>query len=185
MPRMPYPDPACLSKDIREKISRLPSNVSSMLAGASPGVNRGFAAFAAALIDDSPLPAQLREIAILRVGYLSNAPYEIYQHEALARHVGLSGEAIEAIQVGGEKAEVLGEAGCAVLTFTDDLVRNVRPGDASLAEIRAHLDDSMVIDLTLAIGAYMMICRFLETTGIEIDGAPIDWGARADTNRKK
>ena len=71
---------------------------------------------------------------------------------------------------------MLGEAGAAVLAFVDDLVKNVRPGDATLAGVRKHLSDTDVIDLTLVSGMYMMVSRFLEATGVEIDTAPIEWG---------
>ncbi len=178
MPRIPYPDLATVPADLVERLGDSPSNVNRMLLGATPDVYRGFSALARSLFELSPLSAQLREIAILRVGYLSNAAYEIYQHEAFARHVGLSDAQIAAIKEGGAKATVLGEDGAAVLAFTDDVVRNVRPSDASLGGVRAHLPDPLVLDLIFVIGAYMTVSRFLETTGIELDEKPIDWAQR-------
>jgi 4-carboxymuconolactone decarboxylase len=178
MPRLPYPDAATLPDDLRARLSGSPPNVVRMMVGASPGVSRGFSAFSRSLFTETALSPQLREIAILRVGYLSNSAYEVFQHEAYARHVGLSEAQIEAIREGGDKSALLGEAGAAVLAFTDDLVRNVRPSDASLERVRAHLADNLVIDLTFVVGAYLAVTRFLETTGIEIDSDPIDWGAR-------
>ena len=182
---MPYPDVASLPDDIRQRLDASSPNVSRMLVAASPGVYRGFSAFTRSLFDETPLSPQLREIAILRTGYLSNSAYETFQHEAYARHVGLSDAQIEAIREGGVKAQLLGEAGAAVLAFTDDLVRNVRPGDATLSAVRALLGDTVVTDLVLIVGAYMTVSRFLETTGIEIDETPIDWGAREASQRGK
>jgi 4-carboxymuconolactone decarboxylase len=183
MPRIPYPDLASLPEDMRERLSGSPPNVSRMLMGLTPGVFRGFSAFSRSIFDASPLSPQLREIAILRVGYLSNAPYEVYQHEAYARHVGLTDDQIAAVREGGEQAGLLGEAGQAVLAFTDDLVRNVRPGDATLSAVRSHLGDAVTMDLVLVIGAYMTVSRFLETTGVEIDEKPIDWGEHNARNK--
>jgi 4-carboxymuconolactone decarboxylase len=185
MPRIPYPDVAALPEDIRQRLTDSPPNVSRMLQGLSPGVYRSFTAFSGALFNGTELSPQLREIAILRVGYLSNASYEVFQHEAYARHVGLTEPQIEAIREGGDKAARLGEAGAAVLTFTDDLVRNVRPSDASLAAVRAHLSDNLVLDLVLVIGCYMTVSRFLETTGIEHDETAIDWTAWEAANKAK
>jgi 4-carboxymuconolactone decarboxylase len=175
MPRIPYPDPASLSPAMRERLQGNPANVTRMLARASEPVWTGFGALGGAFINGSPLPAKLREIAILRVGYLSNAKYEVFQHEALARHVGLSDAQITAIKEGGAGAAALGEAGAAVLHYVDDLVHNVRASDATMAAVRKHLDDIQFVDLTLVTGMYMMVSRFLETTGIEIDSDPIDW----------
>jgi len=161
---------------MRQIVSNNPANVTRMLAGASEPVFNGFAALSSAFtLGGSPLPPKLREIAILRVGYLSNSAYEIFQHEALARYVGLSEEQIDAIKSGGAAVATLGEAGAAVLAYTDDLVKNVRASDETLAGVRKHLNDTQVIDLTLVTGMYMMVSRFLEATGIEIDSTPIDW----------
>ena len=180
MSRIPYPDPQTLPAWMRKIVTENPANVTRMLAGASEAVFKGFAGLSSAFtLGGSPLDAKLREIAILRVGYLSNAAYEVFQHEAAARHVGLTDEQIAAIKAGGEAASVLGEAGAAVLVYVDDLVKNVRPGDATLAGVRKHLSDTEVIDLTLVSGMYMMVSRFLETTGIEIDDTAIDWGKAA------
>ncbi len=175
MQRIPYPDPAKLSEAMRKSLEGRPANVSRMLAAASEPVSMGFTALGQGFMKGSPLPPKLREIAILRVGYLSNAKYEVFQHEALARYVGLTDEQITAIKAGGAAASALGEAGAAVLAFTDDLVHNVRAGDATLAGVRKHLDDTQVVDLILVTGMYMMVSRFLETTGIELDNEPIDW----------
>jgi 4-carboxymuconolactone decarboxylase len=175
MQRIPYPDPATFSEAKRKSLEGRPANVSRMLSAASEDVFLGFSALGQGFMRGSPLPAKLREIAILRVGYLSNAAYEVFQHEALARHVGLGDAQITAIRAGGAAASVLGDAGAAVLAFTDDLVRNVRAGDKTLAGVRRHLDDTQVIDLILVTGLYMMVSRFLETTGVEMDNASIEW----------
>jgi alkylhydroperoxidase family enzyme len=178
MQRIPFPDPATLSAAMRKVVEDNPSNVTRMLAGASEPVFNGFAALSMGFMGGgSPLPPKLREIAILRVGYLSNAAYEVFQHEALARHVGLTEEQIAAIKTGGAAASALGEAGAAVLDYADDLVKNVRASDETLAAVRRHLNDTALVDLTLVTGMYMMVSRFLETTGIAIDEQPIDWKA--------
>jgi len=176
MARIPYPDPATLPEAMRRVVRENPSNVTRMLAAASEPVFKGVAALSMGFMgESSPLPPKLREIAILRVGYLSNSAYEVFQHEALARYVGLNDAEIAAVRAGGSAASVLGEAGAAVLAYAEDLVKNVRASDATLAAVRRHLSDTQVVDLTLVTGMYMMISRFLETTGVEIDDAPIDW----------
>jgi alkylhydroperoxidase family enzyme len=177
MPRISYADPASLSEEDRVAIGGNPANVSLMLAVASPPVFEAVSRVGSAFINGSSLPPRLRELAILRVGYLSSAAYEVFQHEALARHVGLSDQEIAAIRAGDPAA--LDETQRAVLEFVDDLVKNVRAGDATLAAMRARLDDAQVVDLILVSGFYMMICRILETGGVELDSQPIDWNTIA------
>ena len=45
----------------------------------------GFLKLGGALLRDNELDSKLREIAILRVGLLSGASYEVHQHRKLAR----------------------------------------------------------------------------------------------------
>jgi alkylhydroperoxidase family enzyme len=176
MPRIPYADPATLPENIHAAIARTPINIVRMMAGTSDGVFDGFGKLSGAFYGPkASLPPPLREIAILRVGYLSKAPYETYQHEAGARTAGLTDSQIEAIKHGGEHAEVLDATQQAVMSFTEDVVKNVRASDASLADVRKHLSDRQVLDLIMLIGLYMMVSRFLETTGVELDGKPLDW----------
>jgi alkylhydroperoxidase family enzyme len=177
MPRIPYADEASLSDAVREQLGEVPANVTRMLAVASEPVFATFSRMGSAFINGSSLPPKLRELAILRVGYLSDSRYETFQHEALGRFVGLSEAQIAAIEAGDSGADVLDEVEAAVLEFVDDLVENVRASDATLSAVRKHLDDTQVVDLILVTGNYMMVCRLLETTGVELDSAPIDWNA--------
>lgn len=177
MARLPYPDLTQVSDTVRAEVGDNPPNVTRMLAGASEAVFNGFGAFGRALIGGSPLPPKLREIAILRVGYISNAKYELFQHEAFGRFVGLSEEQLAAVKSGDTASPALDETERAVLAFAEDLVVNVRASDATLDAVRRHLGDSQVIDLIMVTGAYMMVCRLLETTGVELDAVPIDWDA--------
>lgn len=150
-------------------------NVTRMLAVASPAVNKGMGDLGSAFIRGSSLPPTLRELAILRVGYLSDSAYETWQHESLGRFVGLSDEQIAAIKAGDAGSKALSLAERTVLIFVDDVVRNVRAGDDTLEAVRAHLSDTQLVDLILVCGYYMTISRLLETTGVDFDAAPIDW----------
>lgn len=170
MPRIPYAEttgPA--DPDL--------ANVTRMLAVASPPVSKGMGDLGSAFIRGSPLPPKLRELAILRVGYISKAIYETWQHESLGRFVGLSDDQIAAIKAGDGSSPALDAAQRAVLAFVDDVVFNVRASDATLAGVRQHLGDAQVVDLILVSGYYMTISRLLETTGVELDAEPIDWNA--------
>ncbi|CAN5299208.1 carboxymuconolactone decarboxylase family protein [soil metagenome] len=173
-PRIPYGDIARLSAEDQEAIGDNPANVMRMLANASPGVFHGILLLGNGLYKESTLPPRLRELAVLRVGYLSNAGYEIWQHEALARTLGFTDRELTAIRT-GEGGGVLDPAQTAVLHFVDDVVRHVRAGDATLSAVRQHLDDRQLIDLLAVTGLYMTISRILETTGVPLDAAPADW----------
>jgi alkylhydroperoxidase family enzyme len=166
-----------LSAEMRAAVGENPANVGLMMAAASEPVYRGLGQLGSALIGGSRLPAYLRELAILRVGYLSGSAYEVFQHEALARHIGMSDAQIDAIRAGDRASPSLDQAGRDVMVFVEDLVANVRASDAALAAVATHLETDQVVDLIVVTGYYMMVCRLLETSGIEIDETPIDWSA--------
>ena len=168
MPRIPYAEKASFSDPNT-------ANVTRMLAVASPTVSKAMGDLGSAFIKGSPLPPKLREIAILRAGYISNAIYETWQHEALGRFVGLNDEQIAAIKAGDANSDALDAAERAVLAFVEDVILNVRASDATLSAVRKHLGDAEVLDLILVTGYYMTISRLLETTGVELDAEPIDW----------
>lgn len=174
MARIPYPELETLSASTRQMVEQMPLKVTHMLAGASPGVLEGMIAFSTAFYNGKTrLPADLREVAILRAGYIAGSAYETWQHEALSRDIGLSEEVIAAIKAGG-KQPALTPAQQAVLDFADDFIVNVRASDATLDEVRRHLADDQLIDLMFVTGLYMTVSRFLETTGVEIDGVTVN-----------
>ena len=63
----------------------------------------------------------------------------------------------------------------AVLRFADDVVRNVKASDKNLKAVQAFLSPGAVIELTLTVGYYMMVCRLLETTGVEGEEGQAEW----------
>jgi 4-carboxymuconolactone decarboxylase len=170
MARVPYPDPATLDPNTAAFLGRLPPlNVFRMLAGGE-GLLAAFARFGNHLLYKSALDAVLREIAILRVGVLCGAGYEVYQHERIAREIGMSDELIAGIHAGPE-APVFDELSRLVMRFTDDVVANVRAGDETFVPLVARLSVREVQELVMTIGFYMAVSRFLETFDVDIEGA--------------
>jgi len=110
----------------------------------------------------------LREIAILRVGFLSDASYEIHQHKRVARDAGLSDALILAVEAGPDAAG-LDELQSLVVRFTDEVAVNVRATDETFEALARHLPYKQLQELLVTIGYYMMVCRFLETFDVDIE----------------
>ena len=82
---IPFPDEAALPQPLQDELGkRRHLNVFRMLMH-SPGVAPGFLAMTDALRSHNSLPADLMELAILRVGRRYGAVYETHHHERLAR----------------------------------------------------------------------------------------------------
>src|SRR5258706_3059822 len=106
MPRIPYFDLNKAPPAIAELLSsRPPLNIYRMLPHAVAAAP-GFLKLGGALLRESELDAKLRELAILRVGVLSGATYEVHQHKRVARSVGLSNDNIEAVPDGARGERV-------------------------------------------------------------------------------
>ena len=149
-------------------------NIYRMLANSESGI-KGFTRMGNALLHRSELDPVLRELAILRVGRLSRAAYEVFQHERIAREAGVAEEKIAALRDATIEAPAFTDQEKAVLRFTDDVVRNIRATDRTFKPVQAALSPGALVELTLTIGYYMMVCRFLETLGVDGEEGQAEW----------
>lgn len=168
MARIPYADPSQFDDKTAKLIDRLaPLNLFKMMAHA-PGLLRPFVDLGGAFLFEGKLDPVTRECAILRVGYLSKATYETSQHEKIGRDLGMSEALFDAIKTGPE-APGLSEEQRLALALVDDLVTNVKAGDATFQPALAHFGVEMMQELTLVTGYYMMVSRYLETFEIDVE----------------
>jgi alkylhydroperoxidase family enzyme len=169
MTRLPYPDPTTLSSETQEFLGKLPPlNIFRMMAGGE-GLLRAFVQLGNHLLYKSKLDPILREIAIIRVGVLSKASYEVFQHERIARGLGMSAELIAAIHRGPDDPG-FDDLQRRVMVFTDDVVQNVRASDKTFQPLAARLSLQELQELTVTIGFYMTASRFLENFDVDIEG---------------
>jgi alkylhydroperoxidase family enzyme len=175
MPRIPYYEVENATGKHAEFLAKLGTdmNINRMLAHSEYGV-KGFARMGNALLHRCTLDPQLRELAILRVGRLSRAAYEVFQHERIAREVGV-GDARSPPCATPRSRRPSSDNEKAVLRFTDDVVRNVKASDKTFKAVQSFLTPGAVVELTLTIGYYMMVCRFLETTGVDGEDGQVEW----------
>jgi len=168
MARIPYFDPASAEGRLKETIDKLPNlNIFRMM-GHSGDMLAKFTGLGNQILGRSDLDPVLREIAIVRVGVLSKATYEVYQHERISRQIGMSEDLIQAIHE-GPKASAFDEMQSLVMAYTDDIVLNVRATDATFNPLSERLSYKEMQELTLTIGYYMMVSRFLETFDVDIE----------------
>src|SRR5258708_13745905 len=99
MSRIPYYEVESATGKHAEFLGKLQPhlNIYRMLANSENGM-KGFIRMGNALLHRCELDAGLRELAILRVGRLSRAAYEVFQHERIAREVGVTDDKIAALR---------------------------------------------------------------------------------------
>lgn len=129
----------------------------------SPAVVQGWEAMLTAIRQKTSLSPRLRELIILRVATLNNAPYEFDAHVPHALAGGMSQALIDALRSNPALDELRwlepGEAD--VLALTDAMTRDIEVPDAVFAPLRARYDDTQLVELAATVGAYNMVSRFL------------------------
>ncbi len=168
MARIPYFDPATAKGHLKETLGKLPGLNIFLMMGHSGDLLAKFTGLGNHILGRADLDPVLREIAIVRVGILSKASYEVYQHERICRQIGMSDALIDAISTGPQATD-FNDLQRLVMAFTDDVVANVRAGDATFNPLSKHLSHKEMQELTLTIGYYMMVSRFLETFDVDIE----------------
>ncbi len=170
MPRIPYADLDRVHPKVRAVYDALPVkiNLFRMLAHAERNY-RPLLELGGTILARQELSSRLREYAILLVAQLSRARYEWVQHVPIALGTGATQEQVDAIEREELTADCFDEEERAILEFTLQVVRDVRPSDEILETVRKRLSDRELVELTLAIGFYMTMARLMETTGVDVD----------------
>ena len=174
MSRIPYPELADLSEAKRafvEAPTHRILNVVRMALHTPDGLWERQRDLSVATVLMSTMDPLLREVLILTVAHLSRSDYELFHHLSIARNLGMDEATLQAIARGDHAA--LEGARRVVAQFTAEVVRDVSPSDATLAEARALFSDPLIFEMIAIIGVYMMTARVAAVGGCEIDGAAI------------
>ena len=170
MARIPYPDASRYEREpLVERIERERGgkllNLYKMLLH-SPPVAEGWLAFFTAIRQSAQLPGRYRELAILRIAVLNDADYEFNAHAPIALAEGVAQAVIDDLRA-GRLPPALEAADCAVLAYADSMTRGVRVPDDIFAQVREHLSEREVVELTATIAAYNCVSRFLEALHVD------------------
>jgi 4-carboxymuconolactone decarboxylase len=116
------------------------------------------------------LDGRLREIVIVRVGYLNRCPYVVNQHvPELTTPEGLTKEECDAL-ADWRASSFFNERERAALAYADAVTRDVDVPEAVFAELRKHFDERQIVELTVLIGVYNMHTRVGQA--LQIDPEP-------------
>lgn len=142
-------------------------NINRMVAHAEKNA-RHFMRLGNSLLTQAKLDARLRELTILRVATLCRCHYEWYQHEIIARQVGVPDEQIAAVKEELD-SPIFNDLERTVLRYTDEVTLNVKSTDHTFDELAKSLSHQELVELTLTIGFYNLVARILENTEVEVE----------------
>jgi len=113
----------------------------------------------------STLTPRVREMLILRIGYLCQSAYEWAAHARAGRAAGLTGDEIRRIAEG--PAAGWGADDAALLQAVDDLFADDRVAPAAWARLATRFDRKQLLDVLITAGGYRMVSMSLNTFGVQ------------------
>ena len=168
MARIPYAD--CTRDSVRPLAERIIAergnllHLYQMLMHSGP-VAEGWLTYLTAIRQKTTLSGALRELIIMRVALLNNAPYEADQHAPIALREGMTQAQLDALN-DWANSPLFDAQQRAVLAYTDAMTRQVQVPDAVFAELAALHSHEQIVEITATVAAYNMVSRFLEALQI-------------------
>lgn len=111
------------------------------------------------------LSKRVREVVILTVGSVWEAPYELYAHRAVGMKVGFSLEQVEALATGKSPAGLDDDEQVAQ-EFTQQIVANRSANDEVYARAQKAFGERGLVDMLMLIGCYQNVCALLTTFAV-------------------
>lgn len=124
-----------------------------------PGLYERHVALGTELLGNAALGIRVRELAVLRTGWLLGAPYEWGEHVAIGKRAGLTDAEIVRI-VEGSQARGWNVQDRAVLRATEELRDGAMISDETWADLADFLDEKQLIELVYVIGNYTKVAYF-------------------------
>ena len=122
------------------------------------------------------LDQRLRELVIMRIGWLTACDYEWTQHWRVASGLGVPANDLLGVR-DWRAYEGFGPTERAVLAATDDLVRDGAVSAESWAACERELggDRTVLIELVTAIGAWRMVASILRSLNVPLEDGVDSW----------
>jgi alkylhydroperoxidase family enzyme len=110
-------------------------------------------------LSECDLDIRDRELAILRIGWLSQAPFEWGAHVKIARRNGVTAEEIEHV-IEGSSAVGWCNKDRAIIRAMEELHFASMISDETWADLQAHYNDKKLIELIILAGQYKTVAYY-------------------------
>ena len=100
------------------------------------------------------VPPQERELAVLRVAWVSGAPYEWGEHVKIAKRFGVAREAVERVTQGSSAAGWT-EHEAAILRGVEELILDQTLHDDTYATLARQWSEAQLIEYLVLVGQYV------------------------------
>jgi alkylhydroperoxidase family enzyme len=141
-----------------------------------PKLASGLNDLLARMLWQGKLDSRLRELAIMRIGWLTGCEYEWAQHWRVAQGLGVSADDLVGVR-DWRNHQDFGATEQAVLAATDDVVRDGVVSEQSWTACRQAFgsDQAMLVELVTAIGAWRMVSSILQSLEVPLEDDVVSW----------
>jgi alkylhydroperoxidase family enzyme len=136
--------------------------------GHCPYIGLNFQRLGNSILRGEELSPKLKELAILRVGSLARCEYEFTKHSVIALRASVSQKQVD--EIGNwESSKEFNKEERDVLAYTDEVALKVSATDRTFSQLRSFLSEHSIVELTVVIGFYGMVCRVLVALQVELE----------------
>jgi alkylhydroperoxidase family enzyme len=174
MARVPYRSKEDSEPELFDRLAAergLPiENIFLVLANA-PAVADAVLTMAMALRKQTALDRQLRELAVLTVGHVLEAEYEVAHHHNSAVKAGLPGAKLAGLTEPAKHPGLYSEPELAVIDYARSVTLTGRADDALWARVTKVLPLQEQVELVVTVAWYNAVVRMILPLGVENE----DW----------
>ena len=133
-----------------------------------PALAKAFLTFNNHISVASTLSKRIRELLILRIGWLRQSEYEFIQHLILGARAGLSEAELERVQLGPD-APGWDPVDADLIRAVDELDANACITEATYGHLAAHFNAQQLLDLVFTVGCYDVLSMAFKSFAVALE----------------
>ena len=134
----------------------------------SPNVAQGWFDFLSSTRKETILDARTREFVILYVAILLRAAYPQNDHVPIALKEGITKDEIDHL-ASWRSSHLYDRRDKALLAYVEESSQDIQVSDDVFETLRQEYGDREIVEITVLIGAYHLVARFLEALQIDLE----------------
>ncbi len=127
----------------------------------SPPLAAGWEKLLTAVRNQNSLPADLRELMIIRVAVLNGADFEYHAHVPHALKAGMAQDKIDALRLVAVPMEIYTPTEQLLIRLTDAMTRQIVVPEEIMDGLKATFDARGVLEAVATVASYNMVSRLL------------------------
>lgn len=170
MARLPYLEKADLADEHKDLLNRDITLFKCMTH--SPNATRAFQGLGGYIRHKSRLDPRLREIAILAVGWITQAPYEWSHHVKIGQDFGVTEDDIRGLiaECDGQPNS-LEPVAKLIVKAAREMTEKLAVSDETFAALKSHFDNERLTDLVITMAFYNAVVRYLGSMRIDVEAS--------------